>query len=88
MLVMPSNLRRCSSESLPKYGNGRGLHRKQILGLPAKFEVLSGLPEYAQAGLFAQAGEYDVLVRLSNGGSDVRRDSVPDIRGFPLRCSA
>ncbi len=68
-----------------KYGNGRGLHRKQILGLPAKFEVLSGLPEYAQTGLFAQAGEYDVLVRLSNGGSDVRRDSVPDIRGFSFK---
>lgn len=68
-----------------KYGNGRGLHRKQILGLPAKLEVLSGLPEYAQAGLFAQAGEYDVLVRLSNGGSDVRSDKVPDIRGFSFK---
>lgn len=68
-----------------KYGNGRALHRKQILGLPAKLEVLSGLPEYAQAGLFAQAREYQALVRLSNGGSAVAPDKVPDIRGFSFK---
>ena len=68
-----------------KYGTGRGLHRKQILGLPASLEILDGLPEYAKAGLFAKAGRYEALVRLSNGGSDVRRDSVPDIRGFSFK---
>jgi hypothetical protein len=68
-----------------KYGNGRGLHRKQILGTPAKFEVLGNLPEYAQAGLFAKAGEYEALVRLSNGGSAVASDKTPDIRGFSIK---
>ncbi len=68
-----------------KYGNGRALHRKQILGLPAKLSILGNLPEYAQAGLFAKAGEYHALVRLSNGGSASAPDKVPDIRGFSFK---
>ena len=48
-------------------------------------EVLDGLPEFARHGLFAQPRDYDVWVRLSNGGMDRARDSAPDIRGFALR---
>lgn len=68
-----------------KYGTGRGLHRKQILGLPARFEVLENLPDHAKAGLFAKSGSYQGLIRLSNGTSRRASDSVPDIRGFSIK---
>jgi hypothetical protein len=68
-----------------KYGAGRGLHRKQILGLLATFEVLGNLPEYAKAGIFAKAQSYQALVRLSNGTSGVGSDRTPDIRGFAIK---
>lgn len=68
-----------------KYGRGRGLHRKQVLGLTATLEIPANLPEAAAHGLFARAGGHEVLVRLSNGGTDRAPDSVPDIRGFAIK---
>lgn len=68
-----------------KYGNGRALHRKQLLALHAKFEVLPGLPAHARHGLFASPGTYDAWVRLSNGGTDRAPDVTPDIRGFAIK---
>jgi hypothetical protein len=68
-----------------KYGNGRALHRKQLVAAKGRFEVLADLPEFARHGLFAQAGRYDVWVRLSNGGMDHASDRKPDIRGFSFR---
>jgi hypothetical protein len=61
------------------------LHRKQLTAAQGVLEVLDGLPEFARHGLFAQPRDYDVWVRLSNGGMDRARDSAPDIRGFSLR---
>jgi hypothetical protein len=77
-----SEVQRRKSE---RYGVGRTLHRKQLLGLTATLDVLSGLPEHAAHGLFADAGSHEVLVRLSNGGVDRARDATPDIRGFALK---
>ena len=68
-----------------KYGNGRALHRKQLLALHATFEVLPDLPAHARHGLFANPGSYDAWVRLSNGGTDRARDATPDIRGFAIK---
>src|SRR5687768_5928046 len=68
-----------------KHGQGRALHRKGVLGLRARFEVRGGLPDHARHGLFAQAAGYEAMVRLSNGGPDLNRDGVPDIRGFAIR---
>ncbi len=68
-----------------KYGNGRALHRKQLLALRATFEVLPDLPAHARHGLFASPGTYDAWVRLSNGGTDRARDATPDIRGFAIK---
>lgn len=65
-------------------GAGRALHRKQVLGLSAKLEVLSGLPAHAAQGLFARPGSYEALLRLSNGSLKKQRDTVPDVRGFAL----
>jgi len=68
-----------------EHGNGRALHRKQILGLEGSFTVRENLPEYARHGLFARAGNYPCLIRYSNGGLDRKADTVPDIRGLALK---
>jgi catalase len=68
-----------------RYGKGRQLHRHPQLGLHGRFEVLSGLPEYAQYGLFAAPATYDAWIRLSNGGMDPAPDRKPDIRGFSFK---
>ncbi|HSV35953.1 MAG TPA: catalase, partial [Ramlibacter sp.] len=68
-----------------RWGPGRTLHRKQLCAAQGTLEVLDGLPEFARHGLFARPHDYDVWVRLSNGGLDRAPDKVPDIRGFALR---
>ncbi len=68
-----------------RWGVGRALHRKQITAAHGTLEVLNGLPEFARHGLFAAPRDYDVWVRLSNGGFDRARDSAPDVRGFSIR---
>ena len=67
-----------------RFGNGRALHRKGLLALPAELEVLPDLPDHARQGLFEKPGRYEARVRLSNGGMDVKRNSEPDIRGFAI----
>lgn len=68
-----------------RYGPGRALHRKQLTAAQGTLEVLGDLPEWAAQGLFATPRRYDALVRLSNGGLDKAKDSMPDVRGFALR---
>lgn len=68
-----------------RYGNGRAFHRKQVMALRARLEVLPGLPAHARQGLFAEPRSYDAWIRLSNGSVDVAHDRKPDIRGFGLR---
>lgn len=68
-----------------KFGTGRALHRKQVGAAQGTLQVLGDLPPFAAQGLFAKPGQWDVWVRLSNGGADVEPDHKPDIRGFALR---
>ncbi|MEO5670122.1 MAG: catalase [Ramlibacter sp.] len=68
-----------------RWGTGRALHRKQLTAAQGTLEILDGLIPAARHGLFAMPHDYDVWVRLSNGGTDRVRDSAPDIRGFALR---
>ncbi len=68
-----------------KYGKGRFLHRKPLLAARAKVEIFDNLPEPARAGLFERPGEYEALVRLSNGAFDLQANTKPDIRGFALK---
>ncbi len=67
-----------------KYGPGRALHRKPVAALIGRFVVPAGLPDYAAQGLFAQPGEYDAVIRMSNGGIAPQPDAVPDIRGIAV----
>lgn len=68
-----------------RWGAGRTLHRKQLAAAQGTLEVLDGLPPFASQGLFVQPRDYEVWVRLSNGGLDRASDRTPDIRGFALR---
>lgn len=68
-----------------KYGKGRALHRKQVLGLHGSLEVLADLPGHARHGLFATPATYEAWVRLSNGGTDRQADRKPDVRGFAIK---
>jgi hypothetical protein len=68
-----------------RFGPGRALHRKQVLGIEGRLDVLSGLPEHARHGLFAMAGPHDAWVRLSNGSADRAPDRRPDVRGFAVK---
>ncbi len=68
-----------------RLGDGRALHRKQLVAVHGSLEVLDGLPAFARQGLFATPRDYEVLVRLSSGGPDRSPDYRPDVRGFALR---
>lgn len=68
-----------------RFGNGRALHRKQVLALRARLEVPAGLPAHARHGLFAAPGAHDAWIRLSNGGTDRAPDRRPDVRGFAIK---
>lgn len=67
-----------------KRGPGRAFHRKPIAALVGRLIVPEVLPEYARHGLFAGPGEYEVVVRMSNGAVVPQPDALPDIRGFAL----
>jgi catalase len=77
-----AGLQRVKSE---KFGQGRALHRKQLLAATGTLEVFADLPDHARRGLFAVPGVHRALVRLSNGGPDIQANRVPDIRGFALK---
>lgn len=68
-----------------RYGPGRALHRKQITVAAGTLQVLDDLPTWATQGLFAAPKTYETWVRLSNGGMDKAKDTMPDIRGLALR---
>lgn len=68
-----------------RFGPGRALHRKQVLGARGTFEVYDGLPGHARHGVFATPGHHRALVRLSNGGPEIQGNTLPDIRGFALK---
>lgn len=68
-----------------RWGKGRALHRKQLTAAQGTLEVLDGLPAFARYGLFAQPHDYEVWIRLSNGGMDRAPDRAPDVRGLAIR---
>src|SRR4051812_44071628 len=68
-----------------RWGEGRALHRKQVTVAHGSLGVLDGLPGFARHGLFAEPRDFEVQVRLSNGGVDRAPDSRPDIRGLSFR---
>ena len=68
-----------------RYGPGRLLHRKPVLGAQATFEILPDLPAEAAHGIFRTPGRYPAVARLSNGSFDVQANAKGDIRGFAVK---
>jgi hypothetical protein len=68
-----------------RFGNGRALHRKQLIAMTGQLTVAGDLPEPARHGLFARAGSHEAVVRFSNGGTDRLSDRRPDIRGMAVK---
>lgn len=68
------------------YGRAvRSVHAKGHGLLRGKLTVLSGLsPELAQ-GLFAQAGDYEAILRISTAPGDILEDAVSAPRGIGLK---
>jgi hypothetical protein len=68
-----------------RYGTGRALHRKQIAGLSARFDVAEGVVDPARHGLFEKPGSHDAWIRMSNATMNVRPDSEPDVHGLAIK---
>jgi hypothetical protein len=68
-----------------RHGAGRSLHRRSLLALRARLEVLPGLPAHAAHGLFARPGSFEAWVRLSNGSATPGPDPRPDVRGYAIK---
>jgi hypothetical protein len=68
-----------------RYGTGRALHRKQILGLRARLDVAAHDVEPARHGLFATPTSHEAWIRLSNATMNVRPDTEPDVHGFAIK---
>lgn len=64
---------------------GRGLHYHSHGGVRAELSVLPDLPEWARAGIFAEAGRYEALVRFSSGSGVKQPDPTPDVRGMAVK---
>ena len=62
----------------------RGFHAKGI-GLRAKFQIRSDLPEHLQVDFFRPGMVYDSIVRFSNARGEVLGDLGKDQRGIAIR---
>jgi hypothetical protein len=78
-------LRAAHAAKNARYGKGRFLHRREIIGAAGSFEVFADLPEHAAHGLFRVPASYRAVVRLSKGSMDIESNAKPDIRGFAIR---
>ena len=68
------------------YGRGvRSVHAKCHGLVLARMQVIEGLPPALAQGLFAKAGSYDVIMRLSTNPGDILDDNVSTPRGLALK---
>ena len=63
----------------------RAVHAKGHALLNGRFQVLDGLPAELAHGLFATAGSYEALVRLSSPPAEQLPDNVSTPRGLALK---
>lgn len=68
------------------YGRGvSSVHAKSHGLLLAKMQVIEGLPPTLAQGLFARAGSYDTVMRLSTIPGDLLDDNVSTPRGLAVK---
>lgn len=65
----------------------RDVHSKSNGLVHGTFRVFADVPSELKVGLFAEAGEYAAVARLSNGALGLAADILPNIRGFALKLS-
>ena len=63
----------------------RPVHAKSHGVLVGRLDVLPNLPEPLAQGLFAQAGSYPVILRLSTNPGDLLADNVSSPRGLAVK---
>jgi len=63
----------------------RSVHTKSHAILKGELQVYENLPTYLAQGLFAKAGTYPVVARISSQPGDVLPDSVSTPRGFAIK---
>jgi hypothetical protein len=79
-------LRSISEQTLQDSGPVlRSVHAKTHGILQGEIEVPPALPEYLAQGLFAKAGRYPVVMRLSTIPGDILDDSVSTPRGLAIK---
>ena len=84
--IAEATLEKTRKEHRPGTVAGRALHSKSHGMVKARFAVRAGLPAELRVGLFATPGEFDALVRFSNGkGGAQRFDVLPNIRGLAVK---
>ncbi|PRC92443.1 catalase family protein [Solimicrobium silvestre] len=79
-------LKHISEVTLKDSGHAtRSVHAKSHGLLRGELHVLDGLPAVLAQGIFAKAGDWPVLIRLSTVPGDMLDDSVSTPRGFALK---
>lgn len=63
----------------------RAVHAKSHALINAKLIIPEGLPETLAQGLFARAGTYEAVIRLSQAPGDLLPDTVSTHHGFGLK---
>ena len=63
----------------------RGVHAKSHGIVKGRLVVTEGLPPVLAQGLFAKAGQYDVIMRFSTSPGDIMDDNVSTPRGLAIK---
>ncbi len=80
------SIRRTSETSFAKFHHGiRQQHAKGQGYLKGELTVYDNLPDHLRQGIFARAGSYPVIVRLSTAFGDIRSDRIRVPRGMAIK---
>lgn len=83
---LADSLRDIGETTFAHGGHGlRTVHAKSHALLTGELTVLEGLPAPYAQGLFARAGRYEAILRLSTNPGDILDDSVSVPRGMALK---
>ena len=84
--ALSSDMREILETTWADYGHAvRSVHAKSHALIEAALEVPADLPGPLAQGLFARAGNYPVVMRLSTNPGDVLDDSVSAPRGLAIK---
>lgn len=83
---LQTTMRSISTKTYEDSGHAiRSVHAKSHGLLVGELTVLDGLPEAYAQGLFAQAGSYPAVIRLSTTPGDILDDNVSTPRGMSVK---